>query len=85
MDNTNATQNANIIRAIRVAYRVAWMLPADSAVEYVRTLAAAWRECDREGCATTLGMIQWELSNVEGAWSAWWELKLAAGRAAMGA
>jgi hypothetical protein len=76
MDITNATENVALIRAIRIAYRVAWLLPQETAAEYVRTLARAWKAADRQGCLVTLAAIAWELGETVGTWEAWNELRM---------
>lgn len=69
------TANQNLIKAIRVAYRVAWLLPLAEAAEYVREIARAWRAGDRNSTVSAVGLVLLALGNISGTWSQWVELR----------
>jgi hypothetical protein len=51
-----------VIRAIRIAYRLAWLLPADQEPAFlVAGIRRAWLDNEREDLASWLCLLYWQL------------------------
>ena len=64
-----------LIRAIRIAYRVAWLLPLLEAASYTREIVQSWKSGDARDTLNALELLRWALGNLEGSWGAYTELR----------
>lgn len=75
MQTLNPTFAPELLEAIRIARRVAWILPVVEAAEYVREIRAALADGDVRGVISAIGLLVLAIGNVEDAWRAYDELR----------
>ena len=65
MKTTTQTNRPGLIKAIRIAYAKAFILPNHEGAEWVRAIRATWLDGDMDGLTMSLGGLYFALGEVD--------------------